>query len=45
MSLQLVIELQNDGFADRHRDGMQKVYVQTKFSAPPCEGSPKLTEY
>lgn len=26
-------------------DGMQKVYVETKFSAPPCEGSPALTTY
>jgi len=26
-------------------DGMQKVFVQTKFSAPPCEGSPALTTY
>jgi len=26
-------------------DGMQKVYVQTRFSQPPCEGSPSLTEY
>ncbi|KAI7829861.1 alcohol dehydrogenase [Gamsiella multidivaricata] len=25
--------------------GMQKVYVQTKFSAPPCQGSPQLTRY
>jgi threonine dehydrogenase-like Zn-dependent dehydrogenase len=26
-------------------DGMQKVFVETKFSAPPCEGSPSLTTY
>lgn len=26
-------------------DGMQKVFVQTKFSAPPCPGSPQLTTY
>jgi len=26
-------------------DGMQKVFVETKFSAPPCEGSPSLTKY
>jgi threonine dehydrogenase-like Zn-dependent dehydrogenase len=26
-------------------DGMQKVFVQTRFSAPPCEGSPTLTTY
>ena len=25
-------------------DGMQKVFVQTRFSAPPCAGSPRLTE-
>lgn len=25
--------------------GMQKVYVQTKFSDPPCKGSPELTSY
>lgn len=24
---------------------MQKVFVETKFSAPPCEGGPKLTVY
>ncbi|KAK3049272.1 hypothetical protein LTR09_009450 [Extremus antarcticus] len=30
---------------DKKEDGMQKVYVQTRFSAPPCEGSPALTEY
>jgi threonine dehydrogenase-like Zn-dependent dehydrogenase len=26
-------------------DGMQKVYVQTKFSAPAASGSPKLTRF
>lgn len=26
-------------------DGMQKVFVETKFSAPPCAGSPALTTY
>jgi threonine dehydrogenase-like Zn-dependent dehydrogenase len=26
-------------------DGMQKIFVETKFSAPPCEGSPSLTKY
>lgn len=26
-------------------DHMQKVYCQTRFSAPPCEGSPALKEY
>ena len=25
--------------------GMQKVFCQTKFSAPPCEGSPELLTY
>jgi len=27
---------------DKKDDGMMKVFVQTKYSAPPCEGSPKL---
>ncbi len=26
-------------------DGMQKVFCQTRFSAPACEGSPALTTY
>lgn len=30
---------------DKKEDGMQKVFVQTKFSAPPCAGSPELTVY
>jgi threonine dehydrogenase-like Zn-dependent dehydrogenase len=30
---------------EKKEDGMQKVFVETKFSAPPCEGSPKLTKY
>jgi len=30
---------------DKKNDGMQKVYVETRFSAPPCEGSPQLTKY
>lgn len=30
---------------DKKEDHMQKVYVQTKFSAPPCAGSPALTRY
>ena len=30
---------------DAREKGMQKVFVQTKFSLPPCEGSPQLTEY
>jgi threonine dehydrogenase-like Zn-dependent dehydrogenase len=27
---------------DKKADHMQKIFVETKFSAPPCEGSPKL---
>lgn len=30
---------------EKKEDGMQKVFVQTKFSAPPCAGSPALTKY
>ncbi|KAF2196135.1 GroES-like protein [Delitschia confertaspora ATCC 74209] len=30
---------------ENKEDGMQKVYVQTKWSAPPAEGSPSLTTY
>lgn len=30
---------------DAKNDGMQKVYVQTRFSAPACQGSPALKEY
>ncbi|KAL1304343.1 hypothetical protein AAFC00_000742 [Neodothiora populina] len=30
---------------DKKEDGMQKVFVETKFSAPPCAGSPSLTKY
>jgi len=30
---------------EKKEDGMQKVFVQTKFSAAPAQGSPKLTEY
>ncbi|CAG8984262.1 hypothetical protein HYALB_00010518 [Hymenoscyphus albidus] len=30
---------------EKKEDGMQKVFVQTKFSAPPCKGSPSLTTY
>jgi threonine dehydrogenase-like Zn-dependent dehydrogenase len=26
-------------------DGIQKVYLETKFSAPPCAGSPQLSRY
>jgi len=28
-----------------HKDGMAKVFVETKFSAPPAQGSPELTRY
>lgn len=28
---------------DKREDGIQKVFVETKFSLPACEGSPKLT--
>ncbi len=27
------------------KDGLQKVFVQTKFSAPPASGSPALTSW
>ena len=30
---------------EKREDGMQKVFVQTKNSSSPCEGSPKLTVY
>lgn len=30
---------------DKRKEGIQKVFVQTRFSAPPCEGSPALTTY
>ncbi|EKD21661.1 uncharacterized protein L3040_004884 [Drepanopeziza brunnea f. sp. 'multigermtubi'] len=30
---------------EKKEDGMQKVFVQTKFSGPPAAGSPKLTTY
>jgi len=30
---------------DKKEDGMQKVFVQTRFSGQPCEGSPSLTTY
>lgn len=30
---------------EKKEDGMQKVFVQTKFSAPPAPGSPSLTKY
>jgi len=30
---------------EKKEDGMQKVFVETKFSAPPAAGSPSLTRY
>jgi threonine dehydrogenase-like Zn-dependent dehydrogenase len=30
---------------EKREDGMQKVFVETKFSAPPCAGSPTLTRF
>jgi len=30
---------------EKKADGMQKVYVQTRFSAPACEGCPPLKVY
>jgi len=30
---------------EKREDGMQKVFVQTKFSAPACAGSPALKKY
>lgn len=30
---------------DKKADGMQKVYVETRFSAPAYSGSPALTKY
>jgi threonine dehydrogenase-like Zn-dependent dehydrogenase len=30
---------------DSREEGMQKVFVETRFSAPACEGSPALTKY
>jgi len=30
---------------DKKEDGMQKVFVETKFSDPPAPGAPKLTTY
>jgi threonine dehydrogenase-like Zn-dependent dehydrogenase len=29
---------------NRREPGMQKVFIQTKFSSPPAPGSPTLTE-
>jgi threonine dehydrogenase-like Zn-dependent dehydrogenase len=33
------------GMFERKEDGMQKVFVQTKFSDPPCAGSPALKRF
>jgi hypothetical protein len=30
---------------DKKEDGMQKVFCETKFSAPPCAGSPALKRF
>lgn len=30
---------------DAREEGMQKIYVQTRFSAEPAPGTPKLTTY
>lgn len=30
---------------DAKADGMQKIYVQTRFSQPACKGSPALKQY
>ena len=30
---------------DAREEGMQKIYVQTKFSQPPAKGTPELTTY
>jgi len=30
---------------DQRMPGLQKVFVETKFSDPPCEGSPALTSF
>ena len=30
---------------EKKEDGMQKVYVETKFSAPPCKGSPEVKRF
>ncbi|KAI1104375.1 GroES-like protein [Jackrogersella minutella] len=30
---------------EKREDSMQKVFVETKFSLPPCAGCPKLTRY
>ena len=30
---------------DERMEGMQKVYVQTKFSDLPCQGSPQVTSF
>lgn len=30
---------------NNRKEGMQKVFVQTRFSAPPAKGTPELTTY
>jgi threonine dehydrogenase-like Zn-dependent dehydrogenase len=32
-------------YFDEKKDGIQKIFCETRFSAPPCEGSPRLKEY
>jgi hypothetical protein len=30
---------------DARKDGLQKIFIQTRFSNPPAEGTPQLTVY
>lgn len=30
---------------EAREDGLQKIFVETKHSFPPCKGSPQLTRY
>lgn len=30
---------------DKHEDGLQKIFVETKHSFPPCEGTPGVTRF
>lgn len=30
---------------DARQDGLQKIFIQTRFSDPPSEGAPQLTVY
>lgn len=38
--LEKIYELYN-----AREEGMQKIFVETKFSFPPCPGGPELTTY